>query len=313
MKSLFILFLFSSFVLSCSFKEERKQKLCLELQKRGVSSIYINNFINNPLSSTIDKKTLKLINPKMKSSHNKAEKKANNNLLKYKKETKKHLNNYKKVYDFVEKKYNVNRGIIAGILLKETRLGKYKPKHNSYVTLNTIYNHIEPNNRRNKWLYKLSLNNLVSLGEYCFNNNIRVYNCSFPSSYIGAIGFPQFMPSNLEKYSESFDGSTPNLNKMEDAIISIGKYLYLRSSFNELLDWTKVPNVKKIEDDWYDFDFKTKKSTFSVNSKKYNCFACSNDDLKYFNSFVNKIMKYNNSSNYSIGVLRLAWELEKDF
>ncbi|MFI8067106.1 lytic murein transglycosylase, partial [Acinetobacter baumannii] len=46
-------------------------------------------------------------------------------------------------------------------------------------------------------------------------------------SYAGAIGFPQFMPSNISKYGVDFDGNghIDLRNSAEDAIGSIANYL----------------------------------------------------------------------------------------
>jgi membrane-bound lytic murein transglycosylase B len=74
--------------------------------------------------------------------------------------------------------------------------------------------------------------------------------------------------------------------------------------------------MKKVEDEWYDFDFKYKNASFAYaaskkSGKKYNCFACGRKELGYLSRYVKTIMRYNNSSNYAIGVIRLAYEAHR--
>jgi len=256
-----------SFGTNCSsFSNSKNKTLCSELSKKGVSMNYINSFLTQEKSFARDVKTLKLIAPKEIKEHRKKEKKANNNLLKHLDFASKHLSDYSEVYDYVEKKYNVDREIIVGILLKETIIGTYKPKHQSFVTLNTVYQETTPDTKRNKWLVKLSKENLVYLGQYCFKNKIKAPKCDFSSSYIGAIGIPQFMPMNLW-LAKSYRNNVPDLTNLEDAIVSVGNYFNKMASYKKLIDWESLPNIKSVEEAWYDFDFKNDKSSF-VSSKK---------------------------------------------
>jgi len=67
-----------------------------------------------------------------------------------------------------------------------------------------------------------------------------------------------------------------------------------------------------VEEQWYEYDFKHKNSSFVYatgrNNKIYDCFACDKKELQYLKDYAKKIMRYNNSSNYSIGVMRLAYD-----
>ncbi len=73
--------------------------------------------------------------------------------------------------------------------------------------------------------------------------------------------------------------------------------------------------MAQVENGWYDYDFVHKNASFafakSRSGKPYNCYACGKKELRYLSGYVKKIMRYNNSSNYAIGVLRLAWEAVK--
>ena len=62
-----------------------------------------------------------------------------------------------------------------------------------------------------------------------------------------------------------------------------------------------------------DYEFVNKDASFVYaegkrTGKKYNCFACEKPKLKYLRMYAKTIMRYNNSSNYAIGVMRLAYD-----
>lgn len=306
--SCFLLFSTSVFGSNCSdFKNDKNKLLCSELSKKNVDQEFIKKYLTQQKSRYRDTKTLKLIAPKEIKSHSNNEKRANNSLINSIDAASKHLQKYSKVYDYVEKKFNVDREIIAGILLKETRLGTYEPQYDAYITLNTVFQETTPDTKRNKWLYNLSKKNLVYLGEYCFSKKIPANECNFKSSYIGAIGFPQFMPMNLY-LARSYTNSVPNLNKIEDAIVSVANYFNKIATYNKLINWNKVGDIKNIEKDWYDFEHKYEKSSFASKKGK-KCFSCDKPELNEMSKYIKKILRYNNSSNYAVGVFRIAWEL----
>jgi membrane-bound lytic murein transglycosylase B len=100
---------------------------------------------------------------------------------------------------------------------------------------------------------------------------------------------------------------------MEDAILSAAKFLNKKAKFDTLIDWSKMPDIAKTESEWYEFEFKNKNCSFvhernKKTGKKYKCFTKNRPELDYLKEYVKKIMRYNNSSNYAIGVIRLAYE-----
>jgi membrane-bound lytic murein transglycosylase B len=224
------------------------------------------------------------------------------------------IKKYKNVYDFAEKKYGVNREIIAAILLKETKLGKIKPTHDAFIVFNTIVLRVKSKTSREKWLLNMGKTNMVSIIKYCYKKGVEPQECNLPSSYAGAVGIPQFMPNSFI-YTQSYNGKVADLTKMEDAIVSAAKFLHKKAGFNTLINWDKMPNIPKIEQEWYDFEFKYDNASFvyetSKNSKKYKCFTKNRPELKYMKEYVKKIMRYNNSSNYAVGVIRLAYDAHK--
>jgi membrane-bound lytic murein transglycosylase B len=300
---------------NCRFKFEPYLEVCQRLVKRKVSIWYVNKFLLSFKSTQRDWKSFKLFQPQKIVFHAANEKRANNALVKYIPEIVRHLKRYSKVYQLVEKKYQVNREIIAAILMKETRLGKIKPSHDAFIVFNTMVRELNPETKRSQRLIKMAKSNLVSIIQYCYEKKRHPNRCFFPSSYAGAVGIPQFMPQNF-KYIESYRRSIGNLSNMNDAIVSVGRFLQQNARFGLLINWSKIPTMSKVENDWYDYDFKTKKASFayaksSLTGKQYQCFSCEQPKLKYLREYIKKIMIYNHSSNYAVGVMRLAYEAWK--
>jgi len=299
----------SSIVLAdCNtLKQKNFKELCEETVKEKVSKKYVVEIMNKKEFFKDDKRTLKLIEPKEIKSHRKKEKKANKVLSKHIDKIVRNLKEYEEVYNLAEEKYNLNREIIASILMKETRLGTYEPKHSALQTLSTIYKNIKPTTKRNKWLHKLSKNNIKDLIKYCYDLKVPVKNCDFKSSYIGAIGYPQFMPSSFT-YIVPYKKEYSFLDNIPDSIMSVANYLNKRGNFNKKFNFSEIENMEKLEEEWYDFAKKEKNASFSFSKEgKYSCYSCEKKELTNTRLIIKDIMKYNNSSNYAIGVLGLAW------
>ena len=298
---------------NCNFKEKKYERVCNELKKEKININYINKFLLLPKNKKVDYVTLKLFEPKKIKMHKKNEKRANNTLVKHIPTIYKHLIKYKKVYDKVEKKYNVNREIIAAILTKETWLGKIKPKHDAWVVFNTLYLKIEPDSKRNNRLKKMGKNNMKHIIRYCYKNKVEPYNCNFKSSYAGAVGIPQFMPMNFWLIKSFEKGKRGDLNKMEDAIMSAGNFLNKNAKFKKLINWNKMPKIETIENEWYNFLFKQNSVSYFKKENKKNIYMLlkgnKHKNIEYLNKYLKKILRYNNSINYAMGVLRIGQEL----
>jgi len=300
---------------NCQFKNPDYTDICKRVVKHGVSYRYANEFLLSYFKTQkFDEITWKYIQPSKIKYHREKEKKANNVLLGYVPKMVANLKEYKKVYDAAEKKYGVNREIIAAILLKETKLGRIKPTHDAFIVFNTILTRTNPKSLREKWLHKMSKTNIAAIIEHCYKKGVKPKECTLPSSYAGAVGIPQFMPNSFV-YADSYKNKVADLNTMEDAIMSVAKFLHKKAGFDTLMDFSKIKNIAKIENAWYDFAYKYDNASFvyekSKNNKKYKCFTKNRPDLAYLREYVKKIMRYNNSSNYAIGVIRLAYEAHK--
>jgi len=311
--SLFIATLANAKYDDCTFKNQDYTDICKKVVKKGVSYTYVNRFLLSYFKTQkFDEITWTYIQPSKITYHRKQERKANNVLLKYVPKMVANLKKYQYAYDLAEKKYHVNREIIAAILLKETKLGKIHPTHDAFIVFNTILTRTKPKTSRQKWLLKMSKTNMASIIEHCYKKRVQPEQCNLPSSYAGAIGIPQFMPNSFV-YTESFYGNVADLTKMEDAIVSAAKFLHNKAGFTKLIAWNKMDNIAKVESDWYSFEYKNKNCSFmhEVNKKtgqKYHCYTKNRPDLAYLKEYVEKVMHYNNSTNYAIGVLRLGYE-----
>lgn len=298
---------------NCQFQNKDYIDVCEKVVKDGVSYEYANKFLLSYFKTQkFDEVSYKYLQPKYIATHKKNEKKANNVLVKYVPDMVAHLKEYAEVYDYSEQKFGVNREIIAAILIKETRLGKIKPTHDAFIVFNTLVVRTKPDSTREKWLLNMGKTNMSSIITHCYKKGVTPEQCNLPSSYAGAVGIPQFMPNSFI-YTEGYKTEVADLTKMEDAIMSASKFLHEKADFTELIDWRKIPDIVDIESKWYEYEFENdnaslvyEKSTKS--DKVYDCFTCNKDELTYLREYTKKIMRYNNSSNYAIGVMRLAFD-----
>lgn len=298
---------------NCEFQNRDYVDVCEKVVKNGVSYDYANTFLLSYFKTQkFDEISYKYLQPVHIKTHKKNEKKANNVLVKYVPEIVEHLNNYKEVYDYSEKKYGVNREIIAAILIKETKLGKIQPTHDAFIVFNTLVLRTKPNTPREKWLLNMGKTNMASIITYCYDKGIAPEQCNLPSSYAGAVGIPQFMPNSLV-YAQGYKTKVADLTRMEDAIVSASNFLHKKADFKELIEWNKIPDITDIETKWYEYEFNNDNASFvyeknAKSGKVYDCFTCGKNELAYLQEYTKKIMRYNNSSNYAVGVMRLAYD-----
>jgi membrane-bound lytic murein transglycosylase B len=143
-----------------------------------------------------------------------------------------------------EKTYGVNKNIITGIILVETRFGTNLGKRSVLNTLSIIASLAAPDVRelfwektqdsmkisnkrfhkkatvKSKWAYS----ELKAFLKYAFSEKINPV--TIPGSFAGAMGIAQFMPSNLSLFGQDGDmDSCVDLFNHADAIASIANYL----------------------------------------------------------------------------------------
>ncbi len=153
---------------------------------------------------------------------------------------KKYMKKYKEDLDRTEKAYGVNSRVITAILLVETRLGSYLGSRSTLNTLSTLASLMDPATRtefyqkipqdkrisrkkfeksaqrRSKWAYK----ELKAFLEYSEQEGFDP--AEIPGSFAGAMGYSQFMPSNILTYGIDGDNDgSIDLYTHADAIASI--------------------------------------------------------------------------------------------
>ena len=153
---------------NCEFQNKNYIDICKKVVKNGVSYSYANKFLLSYFKTQkFDEVSWKYLQPRHIKTHKKNEKKANNVLVKQVPKMVTNLKEYKKVYDKAEKKYGVNREIIAAILLKETKLGRIKPTHDAFIVFNTLVVRTNPKTAREKWILKMGKTNMASIITHC--------------------------------------------------------------------------------------------------------------------------------------------------
>lgn len=156
-----------------------------------------------------------------------------------------YLERFNGIFTDIEERYSVPKEIIAAILLVETRLGRVTGNKSILNTLSTLAalddqrnkNYLLSTlkkkqlkisqkriskwaNRKSKWAYK----ELKAYLTYAAHNNIDPL--ALRGSYAGALGFAQFLPSNVLRYGRdgNGDGRIDLFNHL-DAIESIAYFL----------------------------------------------------------------------------------------
>ena len=298
---------------NCEFQNKNYTDVCKKVVKHGVSYNYANRFLLSYFKTQkFDEISWKYLQPSKIEHHRTQERKANNVLVSYLPKMVANLKEYKEVYDHIELTYGVNREIVSAILLKETKLGAIKPTHDAFIVFNTMVVRTKAQTPREKWLLKMGKTNMATIIEYCYKKGVTPEQCNLPSSYAGAVGIPQFMPNSFVYAKAYKKGHVADLTKMEDAIISAAYFLHKKAKFDMLIDWDSMPNIPKIEAEWYEYAFTHEDASFvyesSKSGKRYNCFTKDKEELQELKEYTKKIMRYNNSSNYAVGVMSLAYQ-----
>ena len=217
-----------------------------------------------------------------------------------------------------EAQFGVPKEVITAILGVETRYGKIMGSYRVLDALSTLS--FDYPRRSN--FFSQELINLLLLAR---ENDLDIF--KLKGSYAGAMGYGQFIPSSYRAYAVDFDndGSVDLLNSVEDAIGSIGNYLYqhgwksnypiiweVNNSF-EGFNPDSVNNVRKK----VNFDRKTMspKNAIDFNFEELNTdvLLLSYETDKSTNYFVGTrnfiaITKYNVSHFYAKAVYDLAQE-----
>jgi membrane-bound lytic murein transglycosylase B len=181
-----------------------------------------------------------------------------------------------------EATYGVPKQIIAGIIGLESRYGAIRGQYRVLDTLTTLSFHFP----RRAAFFQKELTAFLVLAK-----SGTVDPLVLKGSYAGAIGWPQFMPSNVSKLATDFDGdgAIDLYNNPVDAIGSVAKY------FNENGWKTGAPVVRP------------------VSSAKYSNLELEgeNGPLLFDAEHNFKVIKrYNRSNLYAMAVYELSRKLK---
>lgn len=126
-------------------------------------------------------------------------------------------NKHEKILDKVSKEYGVSPQIIIAILGAETRYGRILGNYRVIDALSTLAFDYPP---RSKYFKRELEEFLMLCKEYKFDP-LEVY-----GSYAGAMGFPQFMPSNYRSLSVDYNrkGHADLFTNVDDVVASIARY-----------------------------------------------------------------------------------------
>lgn len=289
------------------------------LYDKGISKTRVEEIFLSKQACQVETKAVSIIsNIKNIKKHRKAEKKANNKLLLKSTLIKRHLKKYKKIYDKVEKDFNINREIIAAILQKETALGSFTTyKHNALSVYISLLKGLEPEKEKGRAkvrlerFLKFAHDNLVALISFYELKGNDVLKADLRSSYAGAMGIPQFSPMHFDMIKSPTAKQTYDLHDMPTAIYSTANLLKNRFEWKHKLQYHRIKHLDAIIKRWRAFDkgkenFVYEKNldgilvpTF-VNSCKYD------KDVKYVASYVKVLKRYNFSTAYALGILQIA-------
>jgi lytic murein transglycosylase len=208
----------------------------------------------------------------------------------------------------IEKQFGVDRWVILGIWGIETSFGDYKDRWDVIRSLATLaqarYRHPY---FRDELLVALRI---VQEGHVARDKML--------GSWAGAMGQPQFMPSNFFDFAVDFsgDGRRDIWNNVPDVLASIANYLK-KEAWNPDLPWGFEVTVPK------DFDYRRSRGSFAdwaqlgLRRPDGRQFPALGDAILFFPSGAagpaflvtanfSVIKRYNDSDVYALAVLHLA-------
>ena len=192
----------------------------------------------------------------------------------------------------LEKQYGVPAAVIVAVIGVETNYGEYQPKYSAAEALATIgFSH----SRRHAF-FRSELTELLLL-----SREMQVDPLHWRSSYAGALGIPQFMPSSYRKYAVKYQGPDQEQggpidldHNMLDAMASVAHYL-------QHFGWQPHHLIVK------------KMHAAGTPGQKHVLALKENSGLEYWHTLHNfdVILRYNTSSWYAMTVYELATAIEK--
>ena len=213
-----------------------------------------------------------------------------------------------KIFDAVEKKFQVERWVLVALWGIESDYGAAKDKWDVFRSLSTLayvrYRHPYFRNEL-----------IVAMG---IMQNGNVARDRMVSSWAGAMGQTQFMPTNVVDYAIDFsgDGKSDIWNNVPDVLGSTGNYLH-KGNWKHGLPWGFEVTIPK------DFDYMRSRGTFAewktlgVQRADGKAFPQVGSGILFFpagsvgpaflvTENFDVLKEYNNSDAYAIAVGHLA-------
>lgn len=235
-------------ILSQAYAQENYIKYIeAKLKKAKISNETIQLILQNPSNEVDQKKTITLNVLGFLDKGNYAEYEAHYSPVAISK-CKDFIEKYKTTLEAAEKKYNVSKETIAALLWVETKHGQHLGKHTALGVYSSLLLADHPEiikenkiNAEKKSGKKSKINNLKvvkqskvkskwALDQIRALDKIRQTTNQdislIKSSYAGAFGVSQFIPYSYLRWAKSFnEAHAPDLNNMEDGIVSVANYL----------------------------------------------------------------------------------------
>lgn len=230
--------------------------------------------------------------------------------------------NYKKALEYAEKKYGVPASIIVAVIGIESNYGNGPFNYAALEALGTLAFYHPP--REKYFTHELAEFFLLS-DEY------QLPILSIKSSYAGAIGITQFMPSTYRHYAvSSVQGRPADLvNNHSDAIASIANYLHKNGwkshqpivydlTFQKPLDpkWLSEKAIPKMTtEDLKKLNIQSHPELKPLQKVAIVSLPNENGSKEYWLTFPNfkAIMRYNPRIIYAMAVYQLSQLIEKKY
>ncbi len=213
-----------------------------------------------------------------------------------------------------ERQYGIPKSIVAAIIGMETNYGLTKGDFNALEVLSTLSFYYVPRHR----FFQTELKALIT---EAWHKKWDLHQVK--ASYAGALGIPQFMPSNIPLYSKSADAKLPSniFNNPLDAISSVFNYLHAHGHWH-----ANQPVLKSIKLTSHQYAYLMKnhpgreaieltpKLRKILNLRRQGeptCWLLLSKHKNYREAFIGfhnfaSIMRYNNSAHYAHSVYDLA-------
>jgi membrane-bound lytic murein transglycosylase B len=232
------------------------------------------------------------------------------------------------ILDSVEKNFGVSKYYIASIIGCETNYGNYL---GTYNPLDTIFTRaFDP---KSTYWQKQLIELFILSKQYNFDPK------SIKSSWSGALGLGQFIPSSYNAYGVDYDedGKVDMYNSRKDGIASVANYLKAngwQTSSTAVLEVDVSSKYQDLEDEDISAlelpfnlnNFRTKISASDLDKQGFDIekdfvekisplLVYEQGKTKLYLGFDNfrVITKYNRSSKYALAVHQLALEISKRF